>query len=473
MDVSPGAAVDPQIARRMERLPLSGWHRRLTVIVGVGAFYEYFEVFAGSVLAAVLRGPWRLTTPETALLIGSVFFGMFVGALTLGRLADHVGRRRMFLVNLSIYLLFSLLAAASPNVWVLIACRFAAGIGAGAEAALIPTYLGEFLPRRHRGRYTGFALAMGISAFPVVALVGAPLARAHWLVDGWRWLLVIGASGVLAVLWMRRRMPESPRWLLAHGEPDRAERELERIERDVEASLGAPLPPVEPVAAVVPTGGDLRFVGDLPGPELHRRMLAIGSLFTFGVLGYYGFSSLVPAILVAKGFDVTTSLLYTAVVAVGYPLGAIAVALVAEVWERKRLVIAATAATAVFGLAFGFADAEAVILVVGFLLGVAANLHSNSASIYMGEVFPTRSRSTMIGICYGIGRLAAGALPFLGLPILAAFGPIGVLSASAACMVVACVCVATFGPRTTGRSLEEATETAAVPVPEGRSAPAR
>ena len=207
------------IAGRLERLPISGWHRRLTVVVGAGAFYEYFEVFAGSVLVTVLRGPWGLTTAQAALLIGSVFFGMFVGASTLGRLADRVGRRRMFLVNLAIYLTFSLVAAAAQDVWWLVGCRFLAGIGAGAEAALIPAYLGEFVP----GRCIGFALAMGIAAFPVVALLGAPLAGTSALIDGWRWLLLIGASGVPLLLWMRRALPESPRWLVAAGRPDDAE----------------------------------------------------------------------------------------------------------------------------------------------------------------------------------------------------------------------------------------------------------
>ena len=226
---------------------------------------------------------------------------------------------------------------------------------------------------------------------------------------------------------------------------------MSRIEAAVVASTGAPLAEVEQEVDLDDVVGEPTTTSR---PELVRRMIAIGALFTFGVLGYYGFSSLAPVILVAKGFDVTQSLLYTAVIAVGYPLGAVIVAMVAERLERKLLVVAATTLTAVLGVAFGFSEATWVVLLVGFLLGVAANLHSNSASIYMGEVFPTRRRSTLIGICYGAGRLAAGLLPFLGLPILAAFGPLGVLSAAAGLMALAAVCVAAFGPRTTGLSLE-------------------
>lgn len=162
-------------AARLDRLPVGRWHWKLTVLVGIGAFYEYYEVFLGGVLAAVLGPLWQLNSFETASLIASVFLGMFFGALTLGRLADRIGRRRMFLINLTIYLFFSLVAAFAPNLWVLVACRFIAGIGAGAEAALIPAYLAEFIPPKRRGRHIGYAFTMAFLAYPVITLIGAPL----------------------------------------------------------------------------------------------------------------------------------------------------------------------------------------------------------------------------------------------------------------------------------------------------------
>ncbi|MEV1294864.1 MFS transporter [Pseudonocardia sp. NPDC049635] len=442
------------VAARLERLPVSSWHRKLVVIVGIGLFFEFFEVFAGSVLLAVLRPAWELGPLESALLVGSVFFGMFTGALTLGRLADRFGRKRMFIINLMIYLGFGLLAAAAPNVWWLIACRFLAGLGAGAEAALIPTYLSEFIPRQRRGRYIGLAMTIGFLSFPVVSLLGAPLAQVFWLIDGWRWLLIIGSSGVVLVVWMRRNLPESPRWLVATGQTAKAEAELARIEATIMRRTGTPLPPVPEVASIEPA----TRAAEIPRPEFVRRVLAIGALLVFGTMGYYGFGSLAPVLLVDKGFDVTQSLIYTAIIAIGYPLGAALASFVAESLERRALVITAAAGTGLFGLVFGFAASDWLILLAGFLVGVAANVLGSSSTMYMAEVFPTRIRSTMVGVCYSLGRLSAGVMPFVGLPILAAFGAAGVLIASAVLLSFACLFVLVFGPRTTGLSLEQLTE---------------
>lgn len=451
-------------AARLERLPVGGWHRKLTAIVGIGAFYEYFEVFVGGVLATVLAPLWGLNTFETACLIGSVFAGMFVGATFLGRLADRVGRKRMFLVNLGVYLVFSLVAAFSPSIWFLVACRFLAGIGAGAEAALIPTYLGEFIPRLLRGRYIGYAFVIAFLAYPAVALAGAPLAKAHWHMDGWRWLLVIAASGIVFVLWMRRNMPESPRWLVSVGRYDEAEAEMQRIEAEVEASLGRPLP--EPdmsnAPSLVPTENHERVrLVELFRGENRNRMIAVGALWTIGVLGYYGFSSLAPMLLVDKGFDIQKSLQYTAVIAAGYPLGALVSAWISEHMERRLLLVVSALLTGGAGLVFGYADSDAVIMAAGFAMGFLSNVHSSAVNMYASEVFPTRARSTAIGLCYGSGRVFAMMMPFLGLTILTTVGGSGVLTLSAVLFVVTAFLVQTFGPKTTGRLLEDLTESAA------------
>lgn len=448
-------------AARLERLPVSSWHWKLTALVGIGAFYEYFEVFLGGVLAAVLGPVWDLGTYEKASLIGAVFLGMFVGALTLGRLADRVGRKKMFLINLAIYLVFSLIAAFSPNVWFLIVCRFIAGIGAGAEAALIPTYLGEFIPRHRRGRFIGLAFTLAFVAYPIVALVGAPLAKTDFLIEGWRWLMIIGSSGIIVLLWMRRNMPESPRWLVSVGRTEDADAELRKIEDDVRRATKAELP--EPDFSSLPP--DLVVdehqkakVSDLFRGGTRNAMIAVGSLWTIGVLAYYGFSSLAPVLLVDKGYDITKSLLYTAIIAAGYPLGALTAAFVAEKLERRTLAVTTALATAAAGLVFGYGTGDVIIMAAGFAMGFASNVHSSCTNMYAAEVFPTRLRSTAIGLCYGSGRLFAFMMPFLGITILERFGGSAVLLLSAVLFVITAILVWIFGPNTTGKSLEEISE---------------
>ncbi|WP_072802725.1 MFS transporter [Rhodococcoides yunnanense] len=443
------------IGARLERLPVGRWHHKLALVVGLGVFYELFEVFMGGVLAAVLTPIWGLSTVEKSVLIGSVFLGMFVGTNVLGRLGDRYGRRRMFFVNLGIYLAFTILAAFSPNVWILAACRFLAGTGAGAEAALIDAYISEFVPKWVRGRYVSLTLVFGMLAYPLVALLGAPLARTTFLWDGWRWLLLAGGSGVLLILWMRRRLPESPRWLVSQGRYEEAEQVLSGIENEIARNEKVELPAYESIPDA-PGRRDTVSLKTLWEPAHRIRVFVISALCVFGTLGYYGFSSLAPIILLSKGFDIVQSLTFTAVIGIGYPLGALASFLLSDRAERKHLLVYSGIIQAALGLVFGFVTQSWAILAVGFVLTLFANLFFALAHIYQAEVFPTSIRTTAIGFGYGLGRLAAAILPFVGLAILDAFGAVGLLSGSALMFTLCVIVVGLLGPRTTGKTLEEA-----------------
>ena len=140
--------VDPQIAARMDRLPITPLHRRATVVVGLGQMFDLYEIFLAGVLSSVLGKTFHLDKAVLPLLLSSAFVGMFLGAITLGRLADRLGRRTTFLLSLTVYSVFSLLSAFSPGPAMLVATRFLAGVGIGAEPPVADTYLGDVLPPR-------------------------------------------------------------------------------------------------------------------------------------------------------------------------------------------------------------------------------------------------------------------------------------------------------------------------------------
>ncbi len=222
----------------LERLPLSTWHRRIVVLVGIGCFFDLYDVFLGGVLAPILATEFALDSTGKAAVVASGFLGMFVGANVLSVLADRLGRRRVFLLNLVTYSVFSLLAAFSPNIEVFLVLRFLTGIGLGAELVLVDTYLAEFLPARVRGRYIAWAYTVGFVGVPVAALLGGRLVAAQQIagIAGWRWLLVAGSLGALFVVVMRRVLPESPRWLESRGRFA----ESERTVRAIAEKVGAP-----------------------------------------------------------------------------------------------------------------------------------------------------------------------------------------------------------------------------------------
>ncbi|MGV4924648.1 MFS transporter [Streptomyces sp. BHT-5-2] len=448
-----GAAAGARVAARLDRLPPSRWHRRITLVVGIGAFFDLYEIFLGGVLAAVLADRWGLDHTAKSWVIAAGFLGMFAGANVLSVLADRLGRRRMFLVNLGGYALFSLAAACAPDLGWLLALRFLSGLGLGAELVLVDTYLAEFLPRAVRGRYLAWAYTFGFVGVPVAALLGARLVAGHPLlgVDGWRWLLVAGALGAVFIQLMRRQLPESPRWLCVRGREGEADGIVSGIERRVAAEVGTSLPSVPDVEEIperkVPLGE--MFRGD------HRRRTFMWWIFqVLQTVGYYGFGSLAPVVLTAKGHTVTDSLLYAALSFCGYPIGsAVSVPLIDRI-ERRTLIVASALGMAGCGLAFGFAAATWAIVAFGFLLTVCSNVFSNAFHVYQTEIFPTGLRSSAIGIAYSLSRLTSAVLPFVALSVLSALGAPAVFVGSAVLLVLLCLDVALLGPRSTGRSLE-------------------
>ncbi|GAA2300732.1 MFS transporter [Streptomyces kunmingensis] len=440
------------VAARLDAVPVGAWHWRITLLAGLATFFDLYEVFLGGVLGSVLTEQWHLDSNGKALLVGAPFFGMFAGAVLLGRAADRFGRRPLFMLNLAGYSVSSLLAAFAPDLTSLIVLRVVAGLFLGAELPLVDTYVSELLPGAVRGRFVAIAYTLGFCGAPVAALLGGQLvAERDLLIDGWRWLLVFGGVGAAFVWVLRRSLPESPRWLSAQGRHAEADRIVADVER------GAGLAPVE--AGQLPESVPESAESAAPLRELFRppHLRSTVMLWIFQVLqtvGYYGFGSLAPLVLMAKGHDVVHSLTYTALSFLGYPIGSAVSILFIERIERKTLVIAAAAAIAVFGLAFGTAESSAAIVTAGILMTLTQNIFSNAFHVYQAELFPTAIRGSAVGIAYSLSRLTGGVLPFVGLAVLDEFGATGMFAGCAVLMALLCLDVAVLGPRTTGRALE-------------------
>src|SRR5689334_6897858 len=244
------------IPARLDRLPWSPFHTRMVVALGVAWILDGLEITVASAVADTLSQPETLGLSSAAVgLIASVYLaGEVVGALFFGRLSDKLGRRNLFMITLGVYLLGSGLTAltlGNSTGWIvfLYITRFIAGMGIGGEYAAINSAIDELIPARYRGRvdiavngtYWGGAILGTLGTFIFLRWIDLSL--------GWRLAFLIGPVLGVVILFVRRHLPESPRWQVMNGRVDAAESSISYIEQEVEAT-GAKLPPVDETKAI-------------------------------------------------------------------------------------------------------------------------------------------------------------------------------------------------------------------------------
>src|SRR5262252_650769 len=231
--------------RRLERLPFTRFHWRL---LGMGGLGYTFDAMDGAMIAFILPAVsalWGLTNQVTGLLGAALFIGYLPGAFFAGALGDLIGRRKVMMYALAIYCLATLIAAFSPNWQFLFWSRAAAGFGTGAESAIIAPFLAEFIQKKYRGRFIGSLSGFFSFGFVFAALLGYLVVPR--VSDGWRIVQILTALPIVMLLWWRRALPESPRWLIQRGRVAEAKAEIERIEAELVRG-GARIEPPAPAS---------------------------------------------------------------------------------------------------------------------------------------------------------------------------------------------------------------------------------
>ena len=405
-------------------------------------------------LGAALQASGFLTLEQFSHVIAAGFLGMFVGTVIFGMGSDYFGRRTSFVAMLLIYSIFSLAGAMAPNARALLVFRALAGVGIGAELVVIDTYVSEMIPSRARGRYIAITQFVGFTAIPTAAYLARILVPTHWLIQGWRWLLVVGAAGALLTWYMRRRLPESPRWLETKGRVGEAVQLMEAIEAEVRKSTGRRLPELEALA--VKTSGKMPF-RELWSPAYRGRTMMLVVFHLLQTVGIYGFANWAPTFLLKEGKGLGQTLEYSSLIALVSPIGPLLGVLTTERLERTRTIAALSLLMAATGLAFPFAKTGVWIVAIGALLTVFSYWFSAVLHAYQAELFPTRARATGVGFTYSWSRLSA-VLSTLIIGALLTEGVLAVFLFMAAAMTGVALVVGLFGPRTNSVALEEISE---------------
>ena len=431
------------------------------VLLSVGGCFELYDLLMtayvspglirSGIFAAGSKGLFGLT--DQAAFASITFAGLFVGTIGFGYVADRYGRRAIFTYSLLWYAAATLVMATRHSALGVDAWRFIAGVGVGVELVTIDTYVAELVPKRLRGRAFTVNQSIQFCSVPMAALMGwifVPITP--FGIDGWRFVAAFPALAAILVWWIRRTVPESPRWLAQHGRGAEADRVASAIEARVAAESHAPLPPPEPAPVEAQTGGTL---ADIWVPPYRRRTIML-MVFNFcQSIGFYGFGNWVPALLAAQGAGFTKSLEYSFIIALASPTLPLLFLLFADRTERKWQIVAAACGTAGFGALFTLSSSPVWLILCGIAITGSNNLLSYSFHAYQPELFPTRVRARAVGFVYSFSRLSTVFSSFMIAFFLARFGTPGVFGFIGAAMLVVVLSIGLFGPRTRGLALEE------------------
>ena len=449
------------ITARLDRLPATRYVWTLVLLLSLGGAFEFYDLFMTAYLTPGLvrdgifhpRAHGLFGLSDQATFAAATFAGLFLGTILFAQVADRGGRRAVFTGSLLWYTLATLVMATRQSAVGVDAWRLIAGVGIGVELVTIDTYIAELMPARARGRAFAANQAVQFAAVPVVALLCWLLVPVDPLgVSGWRWVVLLGAVAAVVVWVIRRRVPESPRWLIQRGRLAEAEAVTARMEARVAADLGRPLPPPGPPVIEVAHAGRFR---EIFRPPYGGRTLMLSVFNFFQTIGFYGFGNWVATLLAAQGASVTKSLQYAFIIAIAYPVGPLLCMTIADRFERKWQIVAAAIGTAAFGLMFSQMTLAAWLIVFGVLITLSNNLLSYAYHGYQAELFPTRIRARAVGFVYSWSRVSTMLTSFMIGYVLRDFGATGVFVFIAASMGVVVLSIGVFGPRTRGLALEE------------------
>jgi putative MFS transporter len=378
---------------------------------------------------------------------------MVVGAWFAGITGDWYGRRFSYQINLLVFGLASLAGAAAPSMDWLIAARFIMGIGLGAEIVVGYVTLSEFMPPASRGRWGAGLAVCTNSALFVSAVIGRAVIPSY----GWRWMFVMVGLGALVVWYLRKRMPESPRWLESHGRSAEAEQVLSAIETEVEKSTGRKLPEITNAVDSIPvqTG---RLIDLFSREMLGRTITGSVILITLNT-ALYGFVAFLPSFMVRQGLTVASSLNYITLMSFGGPVGAVLGMLLADKLGRKPCIVIFSLAAILFGAIYPQLSDPTLVTLTGFLLVTAIYVMVAIAwGMYVPELFPTAIRMRGAGFCNTLGRFMTILTPQITTFLFATAGIVAVLAFVVSLLLLQAIVVLVLGIETKKIPLEALSE---------------
>jgi MFS family permease len=409
------------LAARLDRLPFTRAHTAILLALGAGWLFDSLEVALFGSAVGPLGAHFHATVFEQDAILAVWLGGILLGALAGGHLADRFGRRRLFVLTLLWYAAFTALTAASPGLAFVYGFRFLAALGVGAEYAIVNAAIAELMPARVRGRANAVVMNFWPAGAVLAGLLAYLLLNTLALPDAvsWRYLFAGGGLLALVVFFFRRRIPESPRWLAAHGRTEEAERVVADLE--TRCGLTPSIPATHTPPRLQPSPGLRSALGQLV--RHHPGRLALGAALDLAeAFGYYGIFALLSVVVLPKVSISHAQVPFFYIIGnLGALASGLAMAAVLDRLGRHRTVAASylLAAAGVGLLAWATTTGSAALVTLAFTAASAfATAAWTSAYPTFTELFPTPLRAAGVGTSVAVGRIGA-IVGTLALPDLA------------------------------------------------------
>ncbi|HHC4759667.1 TPA: MFS transporter [Escherichia albertii] len=442
-----------QIGARLDRLPLARFHYRIFGIISFSLLLTGFLSYSGNVVLAKLVSNGWSNNFLNAAFTSALMFGYFIGSLTGGFIGDYFGRRRAFRINLLIVGIAATGAAFVPDMYWLIFFRFLMGTGMGALIMVGYASFTEFIPALVRGKWSARLSVVGNWSPVLSAAIGAVVIAFF----NWRIMFLLGGIGTMfAWLLSGKYFIESPRWLAGKGQTNRAESHLREIEQQIEREKGINLPLLtlkESKNYVNETNGSfwLLFKGEM----LRRTLVAITVLIAMNI-SLYTITVWIPTIFVNSGVGVDKSILMTAIIMIGAPVGIFIAALIIDHFPRRLFGSFLLMIIALLGYVYSIQTTEWAILSYGLVMIFFLYMYVCFASaVYVPELWPTHLRLRGSGFVNAVGRMVAVFTPYGVAALLTHYGSITVFIVLGVMLVLCALVLYIFGIETRKVSLEE------------------
>ncbi|HEX5391493.1 MAG TPA: MFS transporter [Burkholderiaceae bacterium] len=461
-----------QLENALNGIGVTRSHKTIIFLVVCGVLFDVFEQNAVGLVGPLLREQWGLSATDIGFLNTITFIAAATGRLLSGYCADRFGRRFMLNVNLALFTLGAIGCALAPNYTMLAVARFVVGLGLGGEITTAVTMLAEFCSARFRGTAVGMINVggggLGNMLAPAFALGVFALFPGE---NAWRWLFGCLVLPALFIVFYRRHVPETPRFLLSQGKVDEANKVLSMLAAGKLANGQFPIHAYVTAGAATQTGNAPRssFLDIFRG-GLARRTVAVGvaSWMTFGA--QLSVLTLMPTILVAQGYSITKSFTFTIIMQSGSLLGALAASSLGYYFPRKRVLTAGAIAACLAGLAFGNLTSNvAMVLVCGALFQFCVLTLNTTIWIFAPELYPTRVRGLGTSFLLALGTVGGALSQVLAGKMFDLHGVAGMFGMIATMYLIFAIAVQ-FAPETFGKSIEAGADEDTTPAATGHVA---